>query len=122
MLGDAPRDRVDRYPPLIGAQQIVQEILRPFERDLAADELHLRDDAVQRAFQFANVRNDLVREEFQDLLRQPQRALLRLRLQNAEAQFVGRRMDVRSEERRVGKSVDVEVGGRGVKKRESEMV
>ena len=63
MLGDAPLDLVDRDPPLVRAQQVVQHLLRAFERDGAADQLHVGGDAVQRAFELAHVGGDLVGEE-----------------------------------------------------------
>ena len=94
VLGDPLLDLLDGDPPVVGAQQVVEHLLGRFERDRAADQGGVGHDPVERAFQFAHVRGDLVGQELEHLGRNAGARLLGLGLENAQAQFVGRRVDV----------------------------
>ena len=97
MLGHLFLDFVDRDPPLVRAQQVVQQLLRAFERDLASNQLHMRADAVQRAFELTYVRHDLVGEKLKHLWRHGDARMFGLRLQDAETQLVGGRVQIGDE-------------------------
>src|SRR6266851_4710846 len=94
MLGDAPLDFVDGYPPLTEAQQVAQQLLCALQRDLAPDQLHICNDAIERALEFSDVRSDLVSEKLHHLTRDPYATLLDLRFQDAQTQLVRGRMQI----------------------------
>ena len=91
VLGDAPLDLLDGHPPLVGAQQILQDLLRQIERDRAPDQGRLRDDPVQGALELADVRGDPAGEELEHRLRDLDllRDQRRLGPQDLEPQLVG---------------------------------
>ena len=89
MRGDPLLDFVDRDLAVGLSQQVVQDVLRHLDGDLAADQLTVRDDAVQRALELADIGADLVREELEHRHRYRHAGGLGLGLQDRQTQFVG---------------------------------
>ena len=94
MLGDALLDLLDRHPPVVGPEQIVQHLLGRLQRDVAADKRGVGDDPVERALELADVGDDLVGQELENLERHGGLQLVRLGLQYGEPEFVVRLVDV----------------------------
>ena len=64
MFGDLALDFLDRDAPVMGAEDIVQNFLRAFQRDGAAEQIGPGYQAIKRAFQFPDIGGDFMREEF----------------------------------------------------------
>ena len=94
MLRDAFLDLLDRHPPVIGAQHVVQHLMRSLQRNRPGEQMRMGDEAVQRPFQLAHVRGDLLGEELHHPGRHGDAGARRLRLQDREPQFIGCRMHV----------------------------
>ena len=72
MFGDLALDFLNRHAPVMGAKDIVQNLLRAFQRNGPAKQIGPGDQAIKRAFQFPHIGGDLVREEFHDARRHRQ--------------------------------------------------
>ena len=83
--GDPLLDLVDRHLAVGLAQQVVQHVLRHLDGDLAADQLAVGDDPVQRALELADVGADLVRQELEHRDRHRHPRILRLGLQDRQS-------------------------------------
>ena len=94
MFGHPLLDLLDGDPPVVGPQQIVQDVLCGLQRHGPAHQGPVSDDAVECAFHLADVRGDLVGQEFQDLEGNLRAQLFAFGLQDAQAQLVGGGMDV----------------------------
>ena len=60
-------DLLDRDPAVMRLEHVLQHFLRALERDRAADQVGMREEAVEAALELADVAGDLVRQEFQHL-------------------------------------------------------
>ena len=92
-------DVVDRDLAVVGAQDVGQAFLGHFQRDFATQQAGMGKQALQRAFQHADVGGDPMRQEFQNAgadfqIRLLGAEALGLGLQDAQAQFIGRGMQV----------------------------
>ena len=63
-------DVLDRDQALLQREQVLERFLRKIQRDRPACELRVRDHAPHRAFQFAHVRADALRDEERHFVRQ----------------------------------------------------
>src|SRR5665213_2243389 len=94
MLGDALLDLVDADLALIGPQDGAERLFRLLDGDLATAEPRMGIEQVQGTFELADVRGDLMGEEFQHLDGDLEPAGIRLVLQDRQPQLVVRRVDV----------------------------
>src|SRR5437868_11213506 len=60
VLGDLFLNFVDRHPPLVRAEEIVQHLLHALQRDITPDQLDVGGDSVQSPLELSNIRGDLV--------------------------------------------------------------
>ncbi len=89
VLGDLALDLLDGDPAVVRLQDVVQHLLRRLQRDRTAEQVGVRDQAVERALQLAHVGGDLVRQELQHLRRHGDAGACRLGLQDRDAQLEG---------------------------------
>src|SRR5688500_3280865 len=94
MLGHPLLDFLDGDAAVVGAQQVAQQLLRGFQGHRMTNQGGVGGDAGQRAFQLAHVGRDAVGKELQLLVRNRHARLFGARLQDAQAQLVGGRVDV----------------------------
>ena len=69
MFGDLALNFLNGHAPVMGAEDIVQDLLRAFERNGPAKQIGPGDQAIERAFQFPHIGRDLMRQEFHDARR-----------------------------------------------------
>ena len=94
VLGDLLLNLFDGHPAVVGLEQVMEHVLHHLQRHRTADQDCMRLDPVQRAFELADVRGNLVGQEFEHLRRDFQRDALGLGLQDRQPQFVVGRVDV----------------------------
>ena len=69
MFGDLALNFLNGHAPVMGAEDIVQHLLRAFQRNRAAKQIGPGNQAIKRAFQFPHIGRDLMRQEFHDARR-----------------------------------------------------
>src|SRR6267378_7331005 len=73
VLGDGLLDVVNCDLPVLCREEVLKRLLGGVKRDVSAVEARISDDALQRAFQFAYVRADVLGYEEGDFLRELER-------------------------------------------------
>ena len=94
MGGHAFLDLFDGHAAVADTEQIVQDLLRRFQRYRASHKGGVGDDAVERTFKLTHVGCDFVGQEFQHLERNLGLQGFRFRLQDAQPQLVGGGVDI----------------------------
>ena len=69
MFGNFFLDFLDRDAPVVRLQDVVENLMRCFQRDRTIEQVGMGDQPIQRPFQFADVGGDLMGEEFHHLHR-----------------------------------------------------
>ena len=95
MFGDPFLNFLDRHLAVVNAQDVVQHLLRGFQRDNAAKQVRMGNKAIERAFKFADVRRNLMGEVLKHLRRHRHAGTRGFGFQDRNAQFERRRMQVR---------------------------
>src|SRR5260221_12826890 len=93
VLGDGLLDVVDRDLPVLCGQEVLECLLGRVERDVPAVEARISDDALQRSFQFAHVRADMLGDEKGDFLRELERHRFGFFQNDRDPHFLLRRLD-----------------------------